>query len=527
MRKLFLTSLLIAVFYPVFANQHAFNITSEIKEVIVFRDGAQVERESSMNLPFGISTIVLTELPRNINKQSIQLSGFGDFTILSVNYQLNYLNSKEKSKEVKLLEDSLVYWQHKKAGLQQKLEIYQVEQGILLANRSIGGQQTGLNLEALKSAMKYFRAELNRIKESELKINFQIKEADEQIQRIQNQLNNKQGKRNEPISEVVVQVHASKPCKGVFYLKYLTPNAGWIPEYDLRAVDITQPVKMSYKAKVFQSSGEDWENVQLTVATGNPQLNNEKPNLNPWYLSFLEPRYNPSRSQLKPAAKLAQTTAVNEMSIADEVIFETVENQTNISFTIDIPYSIPSDGQKYAIQVNSFVLDADYTYYTAPKVDETAFLLAKITGWEDYNLLPGSANIFFEGAFVGTSTINPIIADDTLDLSLGRDESVVVKKISIKDLQSKTFLGLNTKEIIGWEINIKNTKKTAISIIVEDQFPVSTHEDIEVEHLEKSGARLNAVNGKLTWDIQLDALQSKALQMKFLVKYPKDKKVNL
>ena len=527
MRKLFLTSFLIAVFYPIFANQHVFNKTSEIKEVIVFRDGAQVERESSMNLPFGISTIVLTELPRNINKQSIQLSGFGDFTILSVNYQLNYLKSKEKSKEVELLEDSLVYWQHKKAEQAYELEIYKTEQEILLANKSIGGQQTGLNLEALKSAMKYFRAELNRIKESELKINFQIKEADEQIQRIQNQLNNKQGKRNEPISEVVVQVHASKPCKGVFYLKYLTPNAGWIPEYDLRAIDITQPVKMSYKAKVFQSSGEDWKNVQLTISTGNPQLNNEKPDLNPWYLSFLEPRYTLSRSQLKPEAKLAQTTAVNEMPIAEEVSFETVENQTNVSFRIDIPYSIPSDGQKYAVQVKSFVLDADYSYYTAPKIDETAFLLAKITGWEDYNLLPGSANIFFEGAFVGTSTINPLIADDTLDLSLGRDESVVVKKISIKDLQSKTFLGLNTKEIIGWEINIKNTKKTAISIIVEDQFPVSTHQDIEVEHLEKSGAKLNAENGKLTWNIKLDALESRVLQMKFSVKYPKNKKVNL
>jgi len=88
-------------------------------------------------------------------------------------------------------------------------------------------------------------------------------------------------------------------------------------------------------------------------------------------------------------------------------------------------------------------------------------------------------------------------------------------------------LGLNKKETYGWEIKIKNTKNTAVSIVVEDQFPLSTHKDIDVEHLEKSGANLNATTGKLTWDLTIEPQKSSVLQMKFAVKYPKDKKVNL
>ncbi|MEE4196562.1 MAG: DUF4139 domain-containing protein [Bacteroidales bacterium] len=531
MRTLLLTCLVYFLFSPVLANQHPINISSEIKEVTVFRQGAQIEREGSLNLTSGLSSVVFTNLPRTIDQQSIQLSGFGDFTILSVNYQLNYLRGQESSKEVQLLEDSLNYWQYKKAELENKLEIYKAEQEILLANKSIGGQQNGLNVEALKAAMNYFHDQLSRIKGDELRTQKEIKFANVQIQRIQQQLNNKRARRNEPTSEVVVQVKASRPGKAVFNLKYLTQNAGWIPEYDLRATDITLPVEMNYKAKIYQSSGEDWDQVKLRVSTGNPQLNNEKPNLRPWYLSFFQPQYTLSRSRPQAQAKAAETAKVfdydQELNAADHVSFETTENQTNVSFLIDVPYSIPSDGQKYAVQVNSFSLDADYTYYSAPKIDETAYLLAKITGWEAYNLLPGKASIFFEGAFVGTSTINPAVSGDTLDLSLGRDESVMVTRTKIKDLASRSFLGLNTKETYGWEIKVKNTKRSDIAIIVEDQFPVSTHEDIEVEQLEKSGATLNATQGKLTWKFRLKALESETLQIKFAVKYPKDKKVNL
>lgn len=531
MRNLFLTCLSIVVFSPIFANQHALSVSSQIKEVTMYRQGAQIEREGSITLPSGITSIVFTNLPRTINQQSIQLSGFGDFTILSVNYQLNYLKSQEKTKEVQMLVDSLTYWQYKKTDLENKLDIYKAGHEILLANKSIGGQQNGLNVDALKAAMKYFHAELSRIKENQLKITKDIKFANLQIQRIQNQLNSKRAKRNEPTSEVVAQVQAAKAGKAIFNLKYLTFNAGWIPEYDLRAIDITQPVEMSYKAKVFQSSGEDWNNIKLTVSTGNPQLNNEKPQINPWYLSFFTPGYSLSRSRPQATAKTNQSMEVfsydKDMNVAEGVSFETFENQTNVSFMIDIPYSIPSDGQKYSVQVNSFMLNADYTYFTVPKIDETAYLLAKITGWEAYNLLPGQANIFFEGAFVGTSIINPAVSGDTLDLSLGRDESIVVTRTKIKDWESKRFLGLNKKETYGWEIKIKNTKRSDISIIVEDQFPVSTHEDIEVEHLEISGAKVNSTNGKLTWDFKIKALESKAVQMKFAVKYPKDKKVNL
>lgn len=506
-------------------------VVTQIKEVIVFQKGAQVYKSGTVFIDQGVTDLQISDLPRNINPQSLQVKGLGGFTILSVNYQLNYLKSQKDSKQIKTLKDSLEILMFKKKDTENKIEIYKAEEGILLANKSIGGDQSGVSITTLKEAMNYFHSKLLEIKSKELDLNTNLSALKESMNRIQNQLNILHSKQDNPTSEVVVKVLAKERTKAVLDLKYVVYNAGWIPEYDLRAVDITKPVQLNYKAKVFQSSGEDWANVKLTISTGNPQISGVKPEIYPWYVRFYEPVT--LRGYAQPMAK--KTQAVSEVMEMDEIImneaenvsFDAITNQTNVEFKIDIPYSIPSDGKAYAVQINEFNIAAHYTYYTAPKLNESAFLLAQITGWEQYNLLAGSANIFFEGTYVGNSTLDPQHANDTLNLSLGIDESIQVARTKIKDFESKRFIGVNKKEMYGYEIEIRNSKHSDISIVVEDQFPISTNKDIEVEQLEKSGAKFNELNGKLTWEIELKSLETKKLDMKYSIKYPKDKKINL
>jgi uncharacterized protein (TIGR02231 family) len=517
-----------------FATENEIKIPSKIKEVTVFQKGAQIYKTGSVFVEQGVTDLLITDLPRNINQQSIQVKGFGNFTILSVNYQLNYLKSQKDSKQIKNLKDSLEMLKFTKKDTENKIETYKAEETILLANKSIGGDQSGVSITALKEAMNYFHVKLNEIKSKELELNGSLSKINESITRIQNQLNSLQSKLNNPTSEVLVKVLAKERTKAVLDLRYVIYNAGWTPEYDLRAIDITKPVQLNYKAKVYQSSGEDWENVKLKISTGNPQVSGVKPEIYPWYVSF----YEPPQYMIRGNAPQAKAAAVyNEMEIvefdeeeeavAEVSYFEATTNQTNVEFNIDIPYSIPSDGKAYTVQINEFSLDAHYTYYTAPKLKESAFLLAQITGWEQYNLLAGSANIFFEGTYVGNSTIDPQTANDTLNLSLGRDEAIVVSRTKIKDFESQRLIGLNKKETFGYKIEVRNNKSATISIIVDDQFPISTNKDIEIEQIEKSGAKFNDTTGKINWEFELNPMETKKLEMKYSIKYPKDKKIEL
>jgi uncharacterized protein (TIGR02231 family) len=171
-------------------------------------------------------------------------------------------------------------------------------------------------------------------------------------------------------------------------------------------------------------------------------------------------------------------------------------------------------------------MKATYEYSTAPKLDRDAFLVAMATGWEEFNLLPGEANIFFEGTFVGTSFIDPNSVKDTLSISMGRDKRVVVQRDKLKDFSTRRTIGSNQRDSYAWEISVRNTKSEIVQIVVEDQIPVSQNNQIEVTVQDVGGAKYNKDTGKLTWALSLKTNETKKVVFKYEVKYPKDANVS-
>ncbi|MEQ8425433.1 MAG: DUF4139 domain-containing protein, partial [Cyclobacteriaceae bacterium] len=169
---------------------------------------------------------------------------------------------------------------------------------------------------------------------------------------------------------------------------------------------------------------------------------------------------------------------------------------------------------------------ASYSYSVVPKLDNDAFLIAKATGWEEFNLLPGEANIFFEGTFVGKTFIDPNSIKDTLSVSLGRDKRIVVKREELKDLTSKKMIGTNIREEHSWEISVRNTKSEPIKITVEDQLPITRNKDIEVSAVNTGGAKFESITGKLIWELTLQPNETRKVGYGYEVKYPKDKQIS-
>jgi len=159
----------------------------------------------------------------------------------------------------------------------------------------------------------------------------------------------------------------------------------------------------------------------------------------------------------------------------------TVYQPTTTIFEIDDPYSVPNDGKLYTVDINNYELNALYEYYSVPKLDASAYLTAKIIDWQELNLLPGEANLFFEGTFLGNSLLDVMNAGDTLNLSLGKDKGVIVQRKLMKEFSSKKFLGSNKTDSRQYEILVRKKKQQAMRIIIEDQFPVYTNKEIELE----------------------------------------------
>lgn len=501
---------------------------SDIKDVTVFLKGAQIEREAYVNLKSGTNEIVFTGLSPYVDANTIQAKGKGNFTILSVNYRKNYLVKEKKSKRTIVLEDSLELLQEEIDELTGLQNVYHQEQSMLTANKSIGGTQTGVNILDLQKATEFFRERMKDINKKLLSLKMDLKVLHEEKSKIANQLQEEKERKRGPAGEVVVAVSSKTAQRAKLLLDYSVSNAGWIPYYDLRAKDVNSPVELNFKAKVYQTTGAEWENVNLTLSTAEPSKSGIKPSLNTWYVSLYEPysssggRYKKSKAMPMAAAETYSTRVKKDAETMSDYT-QVVNKQTNFEYQVNIPSSVKPDGKKVRVNITDHTLNANYKYYCVPKLDTDAFLMAEVTGWSEYNLLPGNINLFFEGTYTGKSYMDVNNANDTLPISLGRDKGIIVKREKIKDIESSTTIGLNQKETQGWKITVFNNKRQPIEIVIEDQLPVANNKDIKIEPIELSNAKHIEYSGMLEWELKIKPRETKKIKLKYSIKYPKNK----
>ncbi|MBE0655922.1 MAG: mucoidy inhibitor MuiA family protein, partial [Bacteroidales bacterium] len=210
---------------------------------------------------------------------------------------------------------------------------------------------------------------------------------------------------------------------------------------------------------------------------------------------------------------------------ATSYIPETVQtqNQTSMEFRIQTPYTVRSDNKSYSVDMSALSLPAYYEYFCVPKIDKDAFLIANIVDWEQYSFLEGEASIFFENTYVGKSILDVRFVSDTLKISLGRDKKILVEREKEKEFTSKKMLGSKKEDTRAWKISLKNNKTETINMVLLDQVPLSTIEEIEVNLQNASGAKHDIKTGELKWDLKLQPSEKKELKFRYTVKYPSNR----
>jgi uncharacterized protein (TIGR02231 family) len=512
-------------------------VGSRITAAKVFLNGAQVSRSASASIPVGSTTLIFTGLSQSIDPQSIQVTGKGGYSILSVNHRINYLSESPKKKEIEDLQDRIKKLEHDWAierGLQQ---VWENEEQLLLKNSSISAQNTGITAVQLAAVNDYVRERMKAMKLGWQTQQEKLVQIGKDADKLRAQLAQYQQESPQPTSEIVVEIDAPVEVAASFTLTYFVGSAGWTPAYDLRAKSTSTPIELLMKALVVNNTGEDWNKVDLALSSGNPTLGGTMPQLQAWVLQQpytlqtvaarkgrTSQAYDDMPAAAPPSMAEGESAALRyaEMPAQLEVSNTVVYNTTTIEFAIDAPFSVASDGMAHTVAVKTHSVPAIYKHYCTPKLDKDAFLYARTTGWEDLNLLPGQANVFFEGTYVGQSYLNIQSTADTLDISLGRDKGVVVERIRRKSTNDKAVIGGKRTINVGFDINVRNTKGSAIDIEVRDQHPLSPRSEIKVELKEKGEASVNEQTGQLTWNVRVEPKTTKKLGFAYSVEHPKE-----
>lgn len=515
-------------------------VNSKIKEAEVYLSQALLKHQSSnFNLNKAYQTLIIKDIATSVIPNTIQIKGKGNFVILSSQFQKNYITPKNISKKIQAIDDSLEWYQSKKAIMDIQLKTFDDEESLLLTNKSITGSNVGVNTAELEKMANFYRNRLSEIRIKKNELLPKIKKINEKIQNIQQQLDELNAQKNKANGEIIVEVFANETINNAeLEIEYVCDNVYWYPEYEIRVNELNKPAQFLLKAQISQNTGIDWENIQLSLSTSSPNLNHNKPELTPWWINFLT--YYPKKTRAKkhdndelqkPEITHADVPVLAEESTENaEILYEyiTVNPKTTTQeYQIQIPVNIPSNDKYTRIDVHSFNAEVKYSYYAAPKINESAYLIAELTDWGKYNFMSAPLYIFIENSYIGQSEINPDMTNDTLQISLGVDKNIAIKRQMVKKYNEKKIMGNSRKETRAYEISIKNKKNASVEIIIDDQIPLSSTQEIEVELLEYSNAIYDKTTGKLTWKLTLNPNEEKKLTFKYSVKYPKDKTINL
>lgn len=599
-------------------------VSTEVGEVTVFLEGAQVVRKKPVTVSKGISVLKFVNLSPYVDAKSLQVKAGGALTILSVSHQTNYLDKQVKPSEFSVLEKQLEQVEEKIKLETVQLAILAEELSFLKENRVIGGKNEQTTITNLQQTSDFYSTRLTALKLKEIEREKTVKVLNLQKSDLQKQLSQLSDVQQKPTGEVLVKIESATGGTYPLELTYMVGNAGWFPSYDIRATTITEPVQLIYKASVRQNTLEDWKNVKLRFSSAMPNLSGVSPELNPYLLDYnvLPPSYDkkvrsvrgkvidttgdgmpgasvtvkgttigtvadtegnysltlpasastlqfsyigyatqqlPVTGEVMNVTMMENTQSLEEVMVvgygttksidkalqgrmagldtrsasslkirgAASVPVPVVQQEKTTAFELEVktPYTILSDNKSYSVDMAYYDIPADFQYYAVPKIEKDVFLQARIADWEGYNLLEGEANIFFENTFVGKTLLDVRNASDTLTLSLGRDKKVMIQREKMKELTTRQFIGSKQEEVRSWKTVIRNTKSQPITIVVLDQVPVSTNSEIEVSIQQTTGVKPNAETGELKWEFVLQPDEKKELELKYSVRYPKNRQL--
>ncbi|NUO03196.1 MAG: mucoidy inhibitor MuiA family protein [Saprospiraceae bacterium] len=502
---------------------NAVEITRQLKTVTVYPGMARLEYIGTLSLSAGANAVALKNLPSELQFGSVQFKLLdATVSIDEISIRTDRLQSKTVSQEIVRLKqqrDSLqkvLNW-----AIQQK-EILESAEKLLNANQQVSTQQVGVTPGTVQQFLTYYREELTRIRRERTDNNETLNKTQETLTAVQNQIAELSGNASDWGFELRTLLRTQKATRVEYSLSLMTSSADWTPVYFIHATTLDAPLKVIFRAKVSQNTGEDWSNVKLVLSTAQPALDNTQPTMEPRYVYFQRAMMDTVMTFDPVAYNDAVQVVRNEPE--EEVWSESAFNLTSSTYTLSANQTILSDAQEHYVTIRELSIPAKMTHYAVPRSSPYVYLLAEIINNSEYDLLPGVARIFIENTYVAGVDLNVKSIADTIQISLGIDQGVVMKR-ERRDFGASQWLGTYRQETYDFAISLRNNKTVPIEVKLLDQIPLSTDKQIEVSLLKKDDADYDEANGALSWRVRCAPGSTETRSFSYRIKFPKDEKV--
>ena len=505
LKQLSIIIILCASYSLLFSQTDTISAKLNRKSAKVFLMGARISADVNASLKTGQSIIKIDGLTTDYIKGSIviETKSPGAIKILAVETKLITQGLEKKMKKtqkeikdsVNLINKALYRLTNQKTSLTKEKEV-------LHGNGQIENLNKNISPADLKTTMDFYRSRSNDINNEISKVT----NKEERLRLIMTALVKRRTnlyKNRKVSSGVFLNVKASKAGKYDFTIKYLVGNCGWTPKYDIRSAGVGGNIDLDFKAYVFNKTERDWKNINLILSTEDPAISNKKPELNDL------PSYESMNRMFQGGNNLQ-----NRVQFQD-IEFEVVTlPDYSVDFEVPTKYSIPGTGKPYIVEVKSYSSEASYELFAYPQNDKDAYLTGSVIGWNKHNLIDGDANLYQGGAYIGEGKFVGENVNDTLTLTLGRDQKIKTDYKLVKKFTRYRMLGKD-KIDYHYQISIRNNYDTKVSIKIEASIPPKLNDKMDIDLTEKSSGKYKASTGEITWTIEIEGNSNKELTIKY------------
>ncbi|MBF0594084.1 MAG: mucoidy inhibitor MuiA family protein [Candidatus Omnitrophica bacterium] len=532
-----------------------------ISQAVVYPSSARITRTVKIELKEGAGSVQLKGVQPGFDENSLSVTGKGTASvrILGAGIKTDFIKDspdariKELETRLQAMDDDLAVMQGEAGTLEKKkafLQSVQLFTGNQLPKDLVTKVPTA---DELKGTMSFIEGESKAYEDAHQALNIKTREKTREREVVQRELNDLQvsgGSRERKV--LAVDLECEKPGDVMLEISYTVPQVGWYPLYDARVeFDKGKAVLSSY-AVVHQTTGEDWNNVQLTLSTARPSVSGRMPELDTW---TLRPRivrqYRDDAMMMRGMAQksmAAKFGSLGEKEMADaapamaaaapvreeevKIAYAGTESSgASLVYKAAKAVTVKSDGSEVRVPLNTQTLETAFEYTATPKLSPFAYLRSVVINDPKDQLLSGRVNVFLDGAYVGNSDIAKTIAPgEKFDLYLGVDEGVTVKRELLKEKSDDTLIGnipSSTRKIeYTYKLAVENYKPRAITMKLFDNIPVSQDDKIKVvdiktslkpdtdKYLDHAGVEL--------WTLVLQPKEKKVIIVSYTVEAPRD-----
>ncbi len=520
---------------PVFAVD--IKAEASITSVIVYPDRALVTRAAEFELAEGEHTVIFENLPANIDTDSLRTKGSGDARV-----RIYSIESKKVVLEHPR-EEQIAQLEAEMQDVQDQIDAAKTHVGNLNSERklvnSIGvysGEQLSKEFitrqpkaDEWNTMVEFQRENLARLSKEIQEGKIQNRQLEQRLDTLRRKLQELQGQSARASQEVRVDLAALSAGRFELSLSCIVFGAQWFPTYDMRASLQKEQVEVAYIGNVRQNTGEDWTDIDLSLSTARPAVGAKMPEISPWFL-------RPHRPEPRVDRFLMETESLEEDAMAprksksraagmpaEVAVAEVSRRGTSVQFKVPRQMDVPSDNAHHRATILSKNLPAEFAYASTPRLSPYAYLTAGLTNTTDAPWLPGKVSVFVDGDFIGTSHIKPVAPNEKIDIDLGIDEGIKVKREELTRKEDEPGIFGKKKEIVFKDkISVENHKAKAVELLLIDHIPISQHDDIKVSELKfsKKPTEQEEDKGIVKWKLPLDPGEKSEITIEFTITHP-------